>query len=152
MKTPFFLKKPLDDSAGIGQDDPNEVMNANAQSNESEATLAKKGLLNRIGLLAVLVLTGIVTSLTPIQTKEATFLIDSIISWAAGETLSAASNAILAANGGLNKTPLARLSPSAKAVANTAYWLSNSYNYTHKGGRMEQRRLGMEGKLDNHHR
>lgn len=49
------------------------------------------------------------------------------LSWAAGEALSSAKNAILAVNGGLNKTPGATLSPSAKAVANTAYWLSNSF-------------------------
>ena len=31
MKTPFFLKKPLDNSSGIGQDNSKEVMNTNAQ-------------------------------------------------------------------------------------------------------------------------
>ena len=32
MKTPFFLKKRLDNSAGIGQDNSNEAMNATEQS------------------------------------------------------------------------------------------------------------------------
>lgn len=49
-----------------------------------------------------------------------------------GDALTAAKNALLAANGGTNKSPGATLSPTAKAVANTAYWLSNSYDYTHK--------------------
>lgn len=46
--------------------------------------------------------------------------------------MDASHEALLNANGGTNKAPLARLSPTAKAVANTAYWLSNSYDYTHK--------------------
>ena len=54
------------------------------------------------------------------------------LSWAGGDFLNSAKTAILAANGGTNKSPGATLSPTAKAVANTAYWLSNSYDYTHK--------------------
>ena len=41
--------------------------------------------------------------------------------------MSAGKTALLDANGGTNKDPFARLSPSAKAVVNTAHWLSNSY-------------------------
>ena len=98
----------------------------------ASATPAKKGLLNRIGVLAVLALTGLATLLTPIQTKAAIFTIDMIVSWAVGDFLSAAKKELLTSNGGPNKTPGATLAPTAKAVANTAYWLSNSYNYTHK--------------------
>ena len=82
-----------------------------------EAILRKSG-------LAVL---AIAAALTPIQTKAAIFTIDVITSWMIGEGLTAGKNALLAANGGTNKAPLARLSPTAKAVANTAYWLSNSF-------------------------
>ena len=65
--------------------------------------------------------------MTPVQTKAATFIIDVIASWAIGDSLTAAKNKLLADNGGLNKTPGATLAPTAKAVANTAYWLSNSF-------------------------
>ena len=125
-------KNRIDNSNGIGQDNLNETMQPASENNEAPATLAKKGLLNRIGVLAVLALTGIATALTPIQTKAAIFTIDLITSWAVGEGLTAAKNKLLNDNGGTNKTPGATLSPTAKAVANTAYWLSNSYNYTHK--------------------
>ena len=93
---------------------------------------APGAILRKSGIIAVLAITCIVTSLTPVQTKAAIFTIDMITSWAVGEGLTAAKNALLAANGGTNKASLARLSPTAKAVANTAYWLSNSYDYTHK--------------------
>ena len=90
---------------------------------------APGAILRKKAIIAVL---AIAVSLTTVQTKAATFLIDVITSWAIGEGLTAAKNKLLADNGGTNKAPLARLSPTAKAVANTAYWLSNSYNYTHK--------------------
>ncbi len=49
-----------------------------------------------------------------------------------GEGLTAAKKALLNANGSLSKSLGTTLVPTAKAVANTAYWLSNSYDYTHK--------------------
>ena len=85
---------------------------------------APGAILRQIGLIAVL---AIAAALTPIQTKAAIFTIDVITSWMIGEGLTASKNALLATNGGTNKAPLARLSPTAKAVANTAYWLSNSF-------------------------
>ena len=110
-----------------------EAMQPASETTESPATAKEsRWTRRRIGVLAGLALTGIATLLTPVQIKAAIFTIDVITSWAIGEGLTAGKNALLNANGGASKAPLARLSPTAKAVANTAYWLSNSYDYTHK--------------------
>ena len=85
---------------------------------------APGAILRKNGLIAVL---AIATALTPVQTKAAIFTIDMIVSWAVGEFLSRGTKELLAANGGSSKTPGATLAPTAKAVANTAYWLSNSF-------------------------
>ena len=123
----------IDESTGIGQDNSKEAMQTASENNETPATAKKsRWTRKRIGVLAVLAIAGIVTALTPIQTKAAIFTIDLITSWAIGDALTTAKNALLAANGGMNKTPGATLAPTAKAVANTAYWLSNSYNHTSK--------------------
>ena len=58
--TPFDSKNRLDNSAGIGQDNPNEAMNAQEQSKKSLWFLRKSG------LTAILALVGIVTALTPV--------------------------------------------------------------------------------------
>ncbi len=118
----------LDNSSGIGQDNPNEAMQPASENKESPATAKEsRWTRKRIGVLAVLALTGIATALTPIQTKAAIFTIDMIVSWAVGEFLSTGKKELLALNGGSSKTPGATLAPTAKAVANTAYWLSNSF-------------------------
>ena len=124
-------KNRIDNSSGIGQDNTNKAMQYASETKKTPWHLrfAPGAILRKNGIIAVLALA---TLLTTVQTKAAIFTIDMIVSWAVGEGLTAAKKALLAANGGSSKSPGVTLSPTAKAVANTAYWLSNSYDYTHK--------------------
>ena len=120
----------LDRAVDAGDNASKEAMQPASETKKTPWHLrfAPGAILRKKAIIAIL---AIGAALTPIQTEAAGSgvgaVVEFFLSWAAGETLNTAKNSILATNGGTNKTPLARLSPTAKAVANTAYWLSNSF-------------------------
>ena len=92
---------------------------------ENKTPLTRK----RIGVLAVLALTGIATVLTPIQTQATNWLVEIIRGWAVSKGLDSATEALLRANGGVTLTDA---SPRANAIVNGADWLSNEWTYKYE--------------------
>ena len=108
-----------------------EAMQTASETTESPA-MAKESrwTRKRIGVLAVLALTGLVTVLTPIQTQASLkMIVDTITSWLIGKSLDAATEALLRANGGITITDN---SPRANAIVNGADWLSNKWTYKYE--------------------
>ena len=137
--------KQLDNSSGIGQDNSKESMQIASENNESPATEKKPPLtrncLGLIGLTFMLVM-GILLMPIRVTQNEAkaadpatvtfivaagTFLVTTITSWLIGKSLDAATDALLAANGGVSVTDAI-----ARAKVGDPHWVSNSYENTQK--------------------
>ena len=122
--TPFDSNKPLHNSSGIGQDTPNEAMNATEQSKEAPWFLrfAPGAILRKKAIIAII---AAVAVLAPISAMAVHPVVAFIYGWAAGETLGEAKQALM------NQYLSAKM---ATASVNGAYWMSNSYSYNLTAG------------------
>ena len=127
--------KRLDESTGIGQDDPNKAMQLASETTESPATEKKTPLtlklIGKVGVVVMLVLSMLMIP-PPIKTKAAdpvtttvTFIVVTAASWLIGDVLSSAKAALLAAASRPNP-------PEASASVIGAFWTTNWYENLYK--------------------
>ena len=115
--------KSLDNSSGIGQDNPNEAMQTASETKKTPWFLrfAPGAILRKKAIIAII---AVVAVLMPVSALAVHPIVAFLYGWGAGQTLTTAKQALI--NRYLN-------AKQATASVNGAYWSRNYYRYSLTG-------------------